>query len=557
MSQTPGIRPNTLFPDTAAPETPQQLSNQDLWSGYTPNLQSGSWVNIQAPTRHESGTNYLLSRQANLASFVNQLQNDFGAPQGVATAPWQQQQMGLAARDLGITATGIGSGSLQNSPGAAGVGNPAGGHNNLSQEEQAVLHSLLARAGIRLPGTANVAGMNAPSASPQAAGLLEPTPFTISSGTTRASAEAAAQSITGKKAKIWMRTLAEQIQSRSALELTPAGVAQAVHKMHGLDNRPCPSWDGNNPGDTFRSWIQEQTHWLILTNKRYEFWGIMLYDALSGTPKKHAKKVPEGVRLSYQGYGAIARVLIQEYSGYLEIEFEVSVIRVLHNFPSRKKDEMYTHFISKCQMLFDDLDEQLFPEKFNDKIKAVMLLHSANLTEQQQIQLSLKRAGSQTWEELTPLLRMLDRPQQFLHASQIVFGKEKPKHGVYMLDGLGASDHHSAGNPAGFQPLASPPQPLAIGWSPGPAVQLEDDDAQDDSELDVFAMMQTDDGAKAVEIFVEELLDDAFPDSETDEEGEAMVEPDRENGEQADEYEEIDTVQILSLIHISEPTRPY
>ena len=275
MSQTPGLRPNTLFPDSAAPQTPQ-LPNQDPWSGYTPNPTSDSWVDIQAPTRHESGTNYLLSRHRNLASFVNQLRIDFGAPQGVAAAAWQQQQMGLAARDLGITATGLGSGSLQNSPGAAGLKNPAGRHFNLSQEEQAVLHSLLARAGIRLPGTANVAGMNAPPASPQAAGLLEPTPFTMSSGTTRASAEAAAQSITGKKAKIWMRTLAEQIQSRSALEVTPAGVAQAVHKMHGLDNRPCPPWDGNNPGDTFRQWIQEQTHWLILTNKKYEFWGIML-----------------------------------------------------------------------------------------------------------------------------------------------------------------------------------------------------------------------------------------------------------------------------------------
>ena len=117
----------------------------------------------------------------------------------------------------------------------------------------------------------------------------------------------------------------------------------------------------------------------------------MLYDALSGTPKKHARKVPEGVRLSYQGYGAIARVLIQEYSGYLEIEFEVSVIRVLHNFPTRKRDELYCHFISKCQMLFDELDEQLYPDRFNERIKAVMLLHAANLSEQQQIQLCLKK----------------------------------------------------------------------------------------------------------------------------------------------------------------------
>ena len=87
MSQTPGLRPNTLFPESAAPNSPQ-LSDQDLWSGYTPNLQSGSWVNIQAPTRHESGTNYLLSRQQNLASFVNQLQADFAAPREIATAAW-------------------------------------------------------------------------------------------------------------------------------------------------------------------------------------------------------------------------------------------------------------------------------------------------------------------------------------------------------------------------------------------------------------------------------------------------------------------------------------
>ena len=54
--------------------------------------------------------------------------------------------------------------------------------------------------------------------------------------------------------------------------------------------------------------------------------------------------------------------------------------------------------------------------------------------------------------------------------------------------------------------------------------------------------MQTDDGAKAVENFVEELLDEAFPDSETDEDGEAMVEPDSE----AEEYDEPDTLQILA-----------
>ena len=137
--------------------------------------------------------------------------------------------------------------------------------------------------------------MNAPSASPQAAGLLEPTPFTISSGTTRASAEAAAQSITGKKAKIWMRTFAEQIKSRSALELTPAGVAQAVHKLHGLDNRPCPPWDGNNPGDTFRTWIQEQTHWLILTNKKYEFW--VLYLSTDQSTKKVTRAVDFDLQL--------------------------------------------------------------------------------------------------------------------------------------------------------------------------------------------------------------------------------------------------------------------
>ena len=146
-----------------------------------------------------------------------------------------------------------------------------------------------------------------------------------------------------------MRTLAEQVQIRAAFELTPAGVAQAVHKTHGLDNRPCPPWDGNNPGDTIRNWITDQTHWLILTNKRYDYWGIMLYDALSGQPKKFAQQVPESIRLTYQGYGAIARVLIQEYSGYLEVEFKVAVIRVLHNFPTRKRDELRTHFITKCQ----------------------------------------------------------------------------------------------------------------------------------------------------------------------------------------------------------------
>ena len=77
----------------------------------------------------------------------------------------------------------------------------------------------------------------------------------------------------------------------------------------------------------------------------------MLYDALSGTPKKYAMQVPESVRLTYQGYGAIARILIQEYSGYLEVEFEVAVIRALHNFPTRKRDDMHTHHISNSNAL--------------------------------------------------------------------------------------------------------------------------------------------------------------------------------------------------------------
>ena len=102
-------------------------------------------------------------------------------------------------------------GGLQNSPGAAGARSPAGGTGNLSAQEHAVLQSLLARAGMTASTTANVAGVIPPQISPEAAGLLEPTPFTVAPETKRASAEAAANSKTGKKAKIWMQTLAEQI----------------------------------------------------------------------------------------------------------------------------------------------------------------------------------------------------------------------------------------------------------------------------------------------------------------------------------------------------------
>ena len=88
--------------------------------------------------------------------------------------------------------------------------------------------------------TANVAGMIPPHVSPEAAGLLEPTPFSMASGTTRASAEAASNSVTGKKAKIWMRTFAEQIQQRSALEMTPSGVTQSTNCMVSTAGRARP-----------------------------------------------------------------------------------------------------------------------------------------------------------------------------------------------------------------------------------------------------------------------------------------------------------------------------
>ena len=201
MLQTPGLRPNTLFPESAAPNTPQPFT-QGLWSNYSPHPTSSGWVDLAgSPTRHESGTNYLLSRRANLASFVTQLQTDFATPQGGAMAPWQQQQMGSAARDAGLGLIGMSQGGLQNSPGAAEARSPAGGTGNLSATEQAVLQSLLARAGMIASATANVAGVIPPRISPEAAGLLEPTPFTVAPETKRASAEAAWKSKSRNESK--------------------------------------------------------------------------------------------------------------------------------------------------------------------------------------------------------------------------------------------------------------------------------------------------------------------------------------------------------------------
>ncbi len=65
-----------------------------------------------------------------------------------------------------------------------------------------------------------------------------------------------------------------------------------------------------------------------------------------------------------------------------------------------------------------ELDLQLQPAPaFGERLKAITLLKYRQLENDQRTQLALKRAGTQTFQEIADELRELDRTQAFLQQS--------------------------------------------------------------------------------------------------------------------------------------------
>ena len=77
-------------------------------------------------------------------------------------------------------------------------------------------------------------------------------------------------------------------------------------------------------------------------------------------------------------------------------------------------------FISEVSVLFNELDQQLSPSPpLDTRIKAIMLIHSARLSEQQFTNLALKRHGSQSFEVIADLMRQLDKPEAYLKTASV------------------------------------------------------------------------------------------------------------------------------------------
>ena len=85
----------------------------------------------------------------------------------------------------------------------------------------------------------------------------------------------------------------------------------------------------------------------------------------------------------------------------------------------RERNELFTAYVAHLELLARELEKQLHPAPpLDERIKAIILLRNCQLEKEQRIQLALKRAGTQTFQEVADQLRTLHRPEAFLHSKQ-------------------------------------------------------------------------------------------------------------------------------------------
>ena len=172
----------------------------------------------------------------------------------------------------------------------------------------------------------------------------------------------ASKTITGTLANEWLTLIETEKDNKMRVLMAPGAVAETIMTPRCTGYKPCPSYDGKNPGRTLRRWIRSQMHWLRLTREPPDNWGILLYEALDqcSIASTLAHAVHSEVRRSDDGYRAIVVELLREYQPYLQLELEVVLLHVF-KYPKRPHRQPFAEFISKLRSKLDELDRQIAP----------------------------------------------------------------------------------------------------------------------------------------------------------------------------------------------------
>ena len=238
----------------------------------------------------------------------------------------------------------------------------------------------------------------------------------------------ASKTVTGITAEFLLRQKQQNIEARIQARNLPNAawrVAGDLASHHG--KREAPGWDGKDPGRTLRPWLRSQLHWQVRTPSPPEQWGILLYDALpvGSLSRTLAETVPDVELMQSAGYTKILRLILQAHQAYLEVELEKATVDFL--FPrSRERNELFTAYVAHLELLARELDQQLHPAPpLDERIKAIILLRNCQLEKEQRTQLALKRAGTQSFQEVADQLRTLDRPEAFLQQANAAAATKK------------------------------------------------------------------------------------------------------------------------------------
>ena len=121
--------------------------------------------------------------------------------------------------------------------------------------------------------------------------------------------------------------------------------------------------------------------------------------------------------MTTEEYVKLLMLLLQAHQAYLEVELEKATVDFIYP-RQRERNELFTTYIAHMELLCREFDNQLKPAPpMDERIKAIILLRNVQLEKDQCMQLALKRAGQQSFQEVADLLRTLDRPEAFLRAT--------------------------------------------------------------------------------------------------------------------------------------------
>ena len=183
---------------------------------------------------------------------------------------------------------------------------------------------------------------------------------------------------------------------------------QMINALTG-EKKTMPSWNGSP--STLRSWLKMLAFWEVDNSTPKAKWGLKLYQSFQegSAPRKVADQIPTEVILSETGYAAILQALMLKYQPYLAIAAPASIDAFFFS-GDRARGESFTSFIANKEIQRQEMN-LMVGQEVNDLVCGRILLRQAGLSDLQRDLLSIKGTALIGFQQMSELLRTLDRSE--------------------------------------------------------------------------------------------------------------------------------------------------